>query len=365
MTRRWDPAVSHRGPEAETFVREFFGGRRVVAVAGAGFDPRARIVLELVAAAGAELKGILIRETRPDPPGGEVSLAEENQGALEQASAGLTTVEVAIFDTDGAVVGGRNAVLALRELDLDECTDVIVDLSALSVGVSFPIVRYLLERILSGDHKPNMHLFITHNPVVDDAIRSIAGDTPNYLHGYKGGSTLDAASEAARLWLPQLASGAIGTLTRLHDFVEPHDTCPILPFPARDPRAGDRLAEEYVVQLQSAWQVDPRNVVYADEGDPLDLYRTVLQMHDLREPVFAHAGGSRMILSPLGSKVTALGALLAALECDLPVAHLETISYEMDGIEGPRGEDTLLHVWLEGEAYPAERPPLRVGPDPR
>ena len=105
MTRRWDPAVSHRGPEAETFVREFFGGRRVVAVAGAGFDPRARIVLELVAAAGAELKGILIRETRPDPPGGEVALAEENQGALEQASAGLTTVEVAIFDTDGAVVG--------------------------------------------------------------------------------------------------------------------------------------------------------------------------------------------------------------------------------------------------------------------
>lgn len=362
MTRRWDPAVSHRGPDAEAFVRDYFPGRRVVAVAGAGFDPRARVVLESVVAAGADLNGILIREMRPDPPGGEVALAEENQVALERAAAGLATVEVAIFDTDGAVVGGRNAVLALRDLDLDECNDVVVDMSALSVGVSFPIVRYLLERVLSGDHPPNMHLFITHNPAIDDAIRSIAGDTPNYLHGYKGGSTLDSAAEPARLWLPQLASGALGTLSRLHDFVEPHDTCPILPFPSRDPRAGDRLAEEYAVQLQSAWEVDPRNVVYADEGDPLDLYRTVLQMYDLREPVFALAGGSRMILSPLGSKVTALGALLAALECDLPVAHLETIGYEMVGTEGPRGEDTLLHVWLEGDAYPADRPPVRSGP---
>lgn len=365
MIRRWDPAVSHRGPEAEAFVRGYFGGRRVVAVAGAGFDPRAKVALEHVAAAGADLKGLLIREARPNPPSHEVARADTNQVVLEQASAGLNTVEVAIFDTDGAVVGGRNAVLALRDLDLDGCDDVVVDLSALSVGVSFPIVRYLLERILSRDPIPNMHLLITHNPAVDDAIRSIAGDTPNYLHGYKGGSTLASASEAARLWLPQLASGALGTLARLYDFVQPHDTCPILPFPSRDPRAGDRLAEEYVVQIQSTWEVDPRNVVYADEGDPLDLYRTVLQMHDLREPVFAHAGGSLMILSPLGSKVTALGALLAALECDLPVAHLETIGYEEVGIGGPRSEDTLLHVWLEGDAYPAGRPPLRGGPDLR
>ena len=33
---------------------------------------------------------------------------------------------------------------------------------------------------------------------------------------------------------------------RLHSFIEPHDTCPLLPFPATDPRIGDALAEEYL-----------------------------------------------------------------------------------------------------------------------
>jgi starvation-inducible DNA-binding protein len=33
-----------------------------------------------------------------------------------------------------------------------------------------------------------------------------------------------------------------------------------------------------------------------------------------------------LVLSPLGSKVMALGALMAALERDLPVAHLDTMA---------------------------------------
>ena len=68
--------------------------------------------------------------------------------------------------------------------------------------------------------------------------------------------------------------------------------------------------------------MDTRNIVYADEGDPLDLYRTILRLDDLRKPVFREVGGSLLVLSPLGSRVTALGALMAALERDLPVAYL-------------------------------------------
>ena len=47
--------------------------------------------------------------------------------------------------------------------------------------------------------------------------------------------------------------------------------------------------------------------------------------------MFAGAGGSLLVLSPLGSKVMALGALMAALERDLPVAHLEPIGYDLAG----------------------------------
>ena len=93
--------------------------------------------------------------------------------------------------------------------------------------------------------------------------------------------------------------------------------------------------------------------------DPLDLYRTILGLDDLRQSVFAETGGSMLILSPLGSKVMALGALMAALERDLPIAHLESIGYELQkSVPEAIDQPNLIHVWLEGEAYPQPRPAL-------
>ena len=93
----------------------------------------------------------------------------------------------------------------------------------------------------------------------------------------------------------------------------------------------------------------------------MDLYRTILKLDELRGPVFAGAGDSILVLSPLGSKVMAIGALMAALERDLPVAHLESISYHLnESILNNESTQNLIHVWLEGEAYPAGRPTVKV-----
>ena len=32
-----------------------------------------------------------------------------------------------------------------------------------------------------------------------------------------------------------------------------------------------------MTEFESTWSVDTRNIVYADEGDPLDLYRTIIR----------------------------------------------------------------------------------------
>ena len=83
---------------------------------------------------------------------------------------------------------------------------------------------------------------------------------------------------------------------------------------------------------------------------------TILRLDDVRRPVFAETGGSMLILSPVGSKVMALGALMAAVERDLPVAHVESIGYEVGedvsmDIENPN----LMHIWLEGDVYSRAR----------
>jgi len=104
--------------------------------------------------------------------------------------------------------------------------------------------------------------------------------------------------------------------------------------------------------LMSTWSVEPRDIVYAHERDPLDLYRTILRIDGARQRVFREVGGSMTLLSPLGSKVLALGALMAALDRDFPVAYVESIDYDVrpETIENmePRGE--IVHVWLRGGA---------------
>lgn len=359
--RRWDPCIAHRCNEVEEFLVRYFAqpDRKILLVVGAGFDPRSCVVAARLNKATTSVRALLIQENRPSPLQNQSDRATANTKNLLATLADRQLVQVEIFGSDGAVVGGRNIVNVLSQQDLEGVTDVIVDVSALSTGTSFPIIRYFIERIAQDKRYANLHVLVVHDPRLDDDILSIDSLVPSYIHGFKGRSTLSDTADVAKLWLPQLTTGRHSALGRLYDLIGPHDTCPILPFPASTPRLGDSLAEEYLTEFESTWSVDTRNIVYADEGDPLDLYRTILRLDDLRKPVFAETGGSMLVLSPLGSKVMALGALMAALERDLPVAYLEPSGYELketvpEKIERPN----LIHLWLEGDVYPPLRPAL-------
>jgi len=127
-----------------------------------------------------------------------------------------------------------------------------------------------------------------------------------------------------------------------------------LPFPATNPRTPDELIEHYEEELRS-WDVDARNIMYAAEADPLDLYRMILTIDEGRRRVFEALGGSLTILSPVGNKALAIGALMAALDRDFPVAYVEAISYTVDfaKMKQQRKRDgEIVHVWLNGQAYP-------------
>ena len=360
---RWDPCVSHQGDEVIGFISEYFAllDRQVLLIAGAGFDPRSTAIASKFAATTKQLRALFIKENRPNPAAVLLKRATENLRVLSGTITEHTVVHIDIFGEGGSVTGGRNIIGQLRQQSLESITDVVIDTSALSVGTSFPVIRYFVEHIERGIGPANLHVFVAHNPELDADIQSIPSDVPGYIHGFRGRSTLDDVSSAAKLWLPQLAAGSRGTLRLLLEFVDPHDICPILPFPATDPRLVDKLVEEYHEEFENTWEVDTLNIVYANEADPLDLYRTILKLDDLRRPVFAGAGGSILVLSPLGSKVMAMGALMAALERDLPVAHLESMGYHLSkSIHDSVSAQNLIHVWLEGEAYPVGRPAVQV-----
>jgi hypothetical protein len=355
MTSRWDVCIQHRDSEATEFFVQFLkdDSRCVLCVCGAGFDPRATEVARQLAACTKRISGYFIREDRPRPDPVLVARADENQRMLAELIPNHVIERVAIFSSDAqAVVGARNIVRAFGKTDLAGVTDIFLDMSALSLGVSFPLARVLFDRANAGPY-PNVHLVVTTKSSVDDTIRCELIDRPHFIPGFAQEANLEGQSQRTKLWLPQLTPNRTSSLEIIHTVLQPGETCPIVPFPARNPRAVEELIEVYQGIINDPWRVDDRDFVFAAEDDPLDLYRTILRVDELRRDTYASSGGSVTMLSPVGSKAMAAGALLAALERPLPVVYVETERYTAEGSAIPKGDVGLVHLWLTGEVYPA------------
>lgn len=353
---RWARCIHQRGQEVETFINEFLAEshRRVLLIGGAGFDPRSTALAARVAAKlGGRATGLFLREERPNPSSELIARGDKNAAALVELLPSSKVERLEIFATDGAVVGGRRVASLVDRMQLDAFSDIVVDFSALSKGVSFPIVRHLLERAARGQTKGNIHLMVVDQVTTDIQIRDVGSDRAALISGFEARWWLSDTQEKAKLWVPQLIQDQHALLARIHQFVRPDDVCPILPFPATNPRRPDELIEEYASEMQSVWEVDPRDVVYADEKNPLDVYRSLIRIHSARTRVFQGTGGSTVVLSPLGSKALAIGSLMAALELDCPVVYVEALEYHVDFSKVRDGisDADFIHVWLAGEAY--------------
>ena len=174
------------------------------------------------------------------------------------------------------------------------------------------------------------------------------------VKGFSGIGQLSQILDPASIWIPQLAKGRRADLTKISLSVgECYKICPVLPFPASDPRRADALIGEYENELVNEWQVDPRDLVYVSERNPLDSYRTISMLKERYDRTVEGTYEPHVILSPIGSKVMAVGALMAAIEHDLAVRYIETARYEFDG--SVRHDDytpaTMVHVLLSGPAY--------------
>lgn len=354
---RWQDCITHADSETLKFIDEYFSAenKEVLIIAGAGFDPRSTVITEAIAAVATNVNGIYIREERPNPATELLASADANVTRLHQLLPQCTVLRIDIFDPeDGAVVGAKRLMRQLtKEMQgHGTVTDIVLDLSALSIGISFPLVRYIFE---SYDQQggPNIHLFAAEDTALDAAATPEHTDQPMYIPGFSGDAALDDRAQAVRLWIPQLVKGRQEALRRIYDFVGAKEACPILPFPSRNLRRSDELLEQFVTEVSDTWEVDSRNYIYSAEREPLDLYRTLLRLDDARKRVYEKHGGSLLVLSPIGSKVIALGALLAALERNFPVAYLESISYSFHGpdLVGPRPQWPIIHIWLCGDPY--------------
>jgi hypothetical protein len=355
MRKHWDNCIANFDEAVDDFIANYFAdaSRRVVLVAAAGFDPRSRRISQMLAdILGDRLSAIFIREERPGASETLIEQADKNETALKVIVPNCTVTRIDVFADDGAPVGGSRVVSLLVEQPVaGDVTDVILDLSALSIGVGFPAAKMLLQDCEAVGNRA-FHLMIVSNPEMDDKISSVPSNRAGPVKGFS--PPIEAEGQGlAQVWIPQLAQGRTLALTQIGAAIgRCYKICPLLPFPARNPRRADDLLSEFRTALVDEWEVDPRDVVYASERNPLDCYRTLSTLKVRFDRTMKGTYVPRMVLSPVGSKVLAAGALMAAIEHDMAVHYLETESYLFRAEPDPADlSDMTVHLILSGPLY--------------
>lgn len=353
----WDNCIAHFDDTVETFVDEYFGNesRKCLLVAAAGFDPRSRRIAELLAAQmGDRLHAFFVREERGKPDASLVAAADTNEAGLRSLIPGCEVARIDVFGSDGATVGGVRMARLVSDLVVPtEITDVVLDMTAFSVGIAFPAARILLEQCEQSGRRA-FHIMVASNPELESRIGSEYGGRPMAVRGFAGTDVSSETLDVAKMWIPQLAPGVATALDQIgRSLGQCYKICPTLPFPSRDPRRSDALVAEYGSVLVDEWQVDPRDLVHLSERNPLDCYRTLSTLARRYRKAVENVFAPVIVVSPMGSRVMAIGALMAAIEHELAVSYVETVRYEFDGTSCLQDEppDTLLHVLLSGPAY--------------
>lgn len=344
--------------------------RDVLYVLGLGFDERMCLGIEAVFAAGGEGRRdvcLLTFEEGPESASrahGELRAANEKRIAAVVAADGRTCRRrsIRLVSDEGRPIGGRSITREFEgATEFSAYTDVVVDVSALPRGLYFPLLAKLLsvfDQARTDGVVRNLHVIVAHSPVLDSATQDEGIDEATFLHGFSAAEfEREATREQPRVWIPVLGRGQRVQLDRILELVMPDEICPVLPSPAQNPREADDLMLEYRDLLFDKLRVEPRNIIYASEANPFEVYRQIMRSVRRYRRALAPLSGCKAVVSAMSSKLSSIGALLAAHELrncaaadrvDVGVAHVEAQGYSLNrpaDVPNP----TLYSLWLTGE----------------
>ncbi|MBI4937623.1 MAG: hypothetical protein HY846_05310 [Nitrosomonadales bacterium] len=354
-----DTCIAHSGADAFEFIGYLSASKAVLFIGAVGLE-QASMYCTTRFASGKNVSFKFLVENRPSVPAVLIQLGREHETYLRSKTSNTAEfISFEVISTDGATTGGRNVINKAQPWFIEKnYVDVVIDVTGMSRGVFFPLVKLACE--MGQKYGFNVHVLAAANDNPSIKICSEASDRAEWMHGFQGDIEFDRNSDDLKLWVPQLTQNALNQadLMQRHIQPTPAEVCPIIPFPSRAPRQGDDLMSEYADLLFNRWEGNLLNVMYAHESDPIDVYRSIYRMHANRELVFNGAAGGKKattVLSPAGWRLGSVGMLLAAIDLSLPVLYVETVGYNLDSPVPPSvtvADPTCLwHIWMVGHVY--------------
>lgn len=366
---RWEPYVFNRGTAFNDFWRAHLNERRrnFLMIAGLGFDPRTCDVSRaLIGSGGAGQRDLwlLCYDNNQQITSQQQGLVAANGQSIEALFKPVGTLErlpIAMRTDRGRSATCINTKAAIsRPNMLFKYDDIVVDISAMPRMIALMTVAQLLALFdgatKQGQIAPNLH--VTSSEVVEQNVGAVEEELDEdviSLMGFSG--RLDAESlRNPKIWLPILGEGQGLRLSRIFDKVQPDEICPVVPFPSRDPRRGDRIIESHQQILFDGFRVEPRNILYASEYNPFEAYRQVFQTIDRYRDALVELDDCRVFVSPLSSKLLSVGALLACYDhkgqrngrFHVGIPYVEAAAYG-PSICVAESDCELSSMWLTGE----------------
>jgi hypothetical protein len=371
---RWRDYFLRDGDGFDEFWKAFLVERKrnLLFVLGHGFDVRMCDGIERVLSLGGEgtrdVALIAFNEGAESPS--QVYLAQRNANGerLEKLVQGRGTIghrDIKMFSDENRRIGARSIAQEFASsAEFCSYTDVVVDISALPRSLYMPLLAKVLALFDGGakdGEKRNLHVVVSHSPTIDGAVvEEGLEESASYLFGFAAAALeSESTSGQPKIWIPVLGKRQSAQLERINQFVMPDEICPMLPSPAQNPREGDSIMIEYRELLFDQLRVEPRNIIYAAESNPFEVYRQLMRSILHYDRALKPLGGCKVALSAMSSKLASMGVLLAAYELGrrdpkvtVGVAHVESQGYRVEST-GTAPPTRLFTMWLSGECYAA------------
>ncbi len=259
-----------------------------------------------------------------------------------------------------------DAVKSISKSDLENYTDIVIDISAMPNGVYFPITRKILDWInhkeiqQSNGKKINFHIVVSENAEFDGMIKEIdSSEKVTFMHKFGAVLQLESIKNLPKIWIPLLGERQKTQLEKINAEISPKETSPIFPMPSVDPYRSKNLLLNYREFLFDTLDINPRNFIFSSEQNPFETCRKIYETAHFSYDSFRALGGCHVVLSALSSKLLSVGCLLAAYELrnegsNVGIAHVENQTYDIDNIkeiDKIKDKSIPCTLWLTGECY--------------
>ena len=367
MTQRWNDYVFANG--TGTAPRDLMGaasssGSPSLYVLGVGFDPRCLVGLREFLELDHEVPPKIMRiEMAPPGPATQPRVIHMATQHLEEFEALTNDFDVGAISyptvEDPYSAGTVLARVMTETEQLAGVGHLIIDISSMPSTLFFPAIKAALkasDRLsgTEGHFGGEIQVVVCENPQMDASIRELGISDASFVGGFRPKGHGDADPDGPTIWVPVLGENAEPALRAIHNLLEPNDICPVLPFPAVEPRRADSLVLEHRTVLFEAFNVRASDFVYSDERNPFDLYLALCRLERDYRSALETLGPTMVALSAHGSKLLSVGMLLAAYEREIPIAAAAVDDYEIvagASLETFSEANQLCCLWLAGAPY--------------